>query len=184
MHLQKAKSSNLAGNNFSVRLRCDVLAHRSTNSRTTSQSAGRSADATISAAGARSRSTWAHKHTNARAHGYTRTYIQAHRYRQLEKNAEIGVESSAALGCPPPIRHVATRRLCLLCLLLIILFLAQKIYESASDCKLSESPNFLTKNKFFKVLLLITSEIKHGKRKMKTWDHFVHVPDFSAANDS
>lgn len=33
MHLQKAKSSNLERNNFSVRLRCDVLAHRSTNSR-------------------------------------------------------------------------------------------------------------------------------------------------------
>ena len=32
MWLQKAKSSNLAANNFSVWLRCDVLAHRSTNS--------------------------------------------------------------------------------------------------------------------------------------------------------
>lgn len=32
MRFQKAKSSNLAGNNFSVRLQCDVLAHRSTNS--------------------------------------------------------------------------------------------------------------------------------------------------------
>lgn len=73
MQLQKAKSSNLAGNNFSVRLRCDVLAHRSTNSRVPSQSAGRSADAAISAAGARSRSTQPHRLTNSRAHRHTDT---------------------------------------------------------------------------------------------------------------
>lgn len=63
MHLQKAKGCNRARNNFSVRLRCDVLAHRSTNSRLRNpQGAARAADGTIFAAPRRTALRSAHQH--------------------------------------------------------------------------------------------------------------------------
>lgn len=159
MHLQKAKSSNLARNNFSVRLRCDVLAHRSTNSRAASQSAGRFADVTISA-------------------------TRSQRYRQLGKNAEIGEENAAALGCRPPIRHVATRRLYrLFCLPLSILFPPGEIVWKCIWLKiviLQLAKNFNSK-KLNLQRTLITFEIIC---KIKACTRTIHALAFPATNDS
>lgn len=170
MHLQKAKSSNLAGNNFSVRLRCDVLAQRSTNSRKASQSAGLSADATISAAGARLQ-----RHTGAQA--------QATRKKCRDWRGEL--RSLGGVG-----RQFATLQhgdctVCFVCLLLSY-FRAEKLYESASDLKLlfCDFPNFLTKNKVTTPRTQITREIKMRHMKNKNAEATIHVPDFSAANDS
>lgn len=116
MHHRKAKTSNLAWNNFSVWLRCDVLAHLR-------QIAAAAAARLVAV---RRAVRWLYNF-----------YLSAEAPATRKKYRDWRREQRA-LGCRLPIRHVATRRLCRLFYLSLTsaLISAKELYEGASSLKL------------------------------------------------